>query len=559
MQKNIRVYLLVAISVVLFSACNKTNKQGMSIPKDAAVVLHIDGKLLSSKLPWEEIKQNPMFQQMYTDSTVPAFVKQALDNPDNSGIDIKTDMAFFAQKDSAGGIIAFTGAIKDAEKFKLFCLELTKGGSQTEKDGISFISKSPICVGWNKEKFVIINNAPQLDMKAYMNNQSRDLLSACKNIFDLKESNSLGDDEKFTALVKKSGDLHFWMNAEQLNKSGLSNPAMAMMNLNKLTEGAITTATINFENGKILIDVKSYAGKDLTELYKKYEGKNIDEDMIKRLPIKDVAGVFAMNFKPEGIKEFLKLLGVDGYANMGLAFVGFSLDDFLKANKGDLLIAFGDFKRTTDNAASIKDTLGAPITMPSFNTKPDVIFATSIGDKDAFNLLIKAGEKFGKNVPAEFPITYNSNGKYFAIGSSKENIDKYFANGSNNNYDFISKINGNPFGGYINFQYLMKTFESDAAKDSSAKVIYDASVKVWDNAYMKGGNYDDGGLTQSIEVNLMDKNANSLKQLNQYFGLLSKLKMEQDKKRHAIMIPDEEGGTIYPPLSSLGDSTKANK
>ncbi|MEI9958150.1 MAG: hypothetical protein WDM90_18005 [Ferruginibacter sp.] len=66
--------------------------------------------------------------------------------------------------------------------------------------------------------------------------------------------------------------------------------------------------------------------------------------MIKRLPIKDVAAIFSMSFKPAGIKEFLKLLGIEAYANMGLAFAGFSLDDFIKANKGDLLIAFGDFK-----------------------------------------------------------------------------------------------------------------------------------------------------------------------------------------------------------------------
>ncbi|MEI9958148.1 MAG: hypothetical protein WDM90_17995 [Ferruginibacter sp.] len=48
---------------------------------------------------------------------------------------------------------------------------------------------------------------------------------------------------------------------------------------------------------------------------------------------------------------------------------------------------------------------------------------------------------------------------------------------------------------------------------------------------MQGGNYEDGGLTQHIEINLMDKNTNSLKQLNQYLGLMAQLKLEKDKKR----------------------------
>ena len=48
--------------------------------------------------------------------------------------------------------------------------------------------------------------------------------------------------------------------------------------------------------------------------------------------------------------------------------------------------------------------------------------------------------------------------------------------------------------------------------------------------YMKGGTYEGGGITQTIEINLMDKGVNSLKQLNQYLGTLGQLKMERDKK-----------------------------
>jgi hypothetical protein len=324
-----------------------------------------------------------------------------------------------------GGLVAFTGTIKDAEKFKLFTLDLTKGGVESEQDGVNYISKAPICVGWNKEKFLYIVNTPELNMQAYArryNNtdtitndtpKSRDLGTTCKSLFNLSAGNSLGENEKFTELVKKTADIHFWMNAEELNKGNLALPGMAMMNINKLYEGNITTAAINFENGKILMDVKSYASKEITALYKKYGGKNIDEDMIKRLPSKDVAAVFAMSFKPEGIKEFLKVLGVDGYANMGLAFAGFSLDDFIKANKGDILVAITDLKKKPVIIDSVvTDTANGIL-------QPDVIFASSVADKESFNLLIKAGEKLGKNIPGNFPVTYKTDGKLFAIGSSK--------------------------------------------------------------------------------------------------------------------------------------------
>jgi hypothetical protein len=161
-------------------------------------------------------------------------------------------------------------------------------------------------------------------------------------------------------------------------------------------------------------------------------------------------------------------------------------------------------------------------------------------------------------VPANFPVTYNSNGKYFAISSSKENTDKYIANNSNNNFDFLSKISGNPFGGYINLQYILKAFESDATKDSTAKIIYDASLKIWDNVYMKGGNYEDGALTQTVEINLMDKNTNSLKQLNQYLGYVGQI-VEEKKKQRELLDLSSDVQTVYPPLSALGDSANSKK
>jgi len=537
MQTRFRIPLLTAVCILLLASCTKTNKQGRFIPKDAAIAVHLDGASLSSKLPWDEIKQNVLFQKMNSDTTIPAFVKKALDNPDNSGIDTKSDLAFFMQQDSLGGIVGITGTIKDAEKFKLFCIDVTEGGSQTDKDGISFISRSPMCVGWNKERFLFIINSTEFDQQRYMHQpdatpKSRDLLVACKNIFDVTESNSLGDNEKFTALVKKTGDLHFWMNSEELYKNGLNNPALAMLKLDNLYKGSFTAAAVNFENGKIVMDAKSYAGKEMTELYKKYGGKNIDEDMIKRIPSKDVAALFAMSFKPEGIKEFLKLLGVEGYANMGLAFVGFSMDDFIKANKGDVLFALTDFKKGKSDTMTVDENGSITMHHELFPVMPDILFATSIGDKESFNLLIKAGEKLGKNLPAGTtpPVSYKSDGKYFAISNSPENTENYIAGKATNNFDFLSKINGNPVGGYINIQFILKAFASNFERDSSAKVLYDASIKMWDNAYMKGGKYEDGGISQYAEVNLMDKNINSLKQLNLYLGLVSKLKMESDKK-----------------------------
>lgn len=546
---------LILLLAVFAVSCSKKNKEGKYIPKDAAVAVHINGAGLSAKLPWEEIKGTELFKEISTDSNITGFVKQVLENPENSGIDIKTDMVFFLKKDSLGGYAAFCGTVKDAEKFKSFNLSLAEKGVESEKDGIKFISKPEVCIGWNKEKFVYVTNVPDISPGKYIigngGNSSykegnRDITKTCKEVFDIKEDASLGKDEKFSELVKTTGDLHFWINSEELNKNGAAASGLKMLNIDmeKLYKGSVTTATVNFENGQILIDTKNYAGKEITELWKKYSGK-VDESMLKRIAAKDVAAVIALNFKPEGIKELVKLMGVEGYANMGLAFMGFTLDDFVKANKGDVVLAVSDFK------AALPDSVADGMVESSlFSSKPTVVFGTSVGDKDAFNKLIKAGEKLGKDVPSGTAgqVAYNNNGSYFAIGNSKDAVDK-FVSGGNNNFDFISKISGQSFGGYFNIGYILKSFANESSRDSSAKAVYDASVAFWDNVYLKGGDYNDGGTTSHIEVNLVDKSTNSLKQLNKYIstmGLIAKKEKEKERASSLLDAGEFKADTVVP-------------
>ena len=532
-------FMAAVMAVFLLASCSsKTNKEGRYIPKQAAVVMHINGESLNTKLPWDEIKSNALFQKMYADSTIPAFAKKVLDNPENSGINIKTDMVVFGQKDSIGGFIVFSGTIKDAEKFRLFNLEMTGGGSEAKDGDNSYVSKAPMCVGWNKEKFVYIVDAPQLNpsirSRHYMDTtftapQPRDMGAACRSIFALKEDNSLSNDERFSEMVKTKGDLHFWINSEEIQKGMSTGEALPMMKLDKLYEGNVTTATANFDNGKITIDAKSYAGKELKELYKKYSGSKFSEEMIKRLPMKDIAGVFAMNFKPEGINELLKLTGMDAMANIGLSFLGFTVDDFIRANKGDILIAVSDFKMTTDSIT--KYITGKEERRLDSSYTPDVLFSASIGDKSSFERLINAGKKLSGEKDMKVPVTYNMNEKYFAIGNSKEGVEKYIAGGSESKFDFLSNMGSGPIGGYINIQYILKAMQNEMhTEDSSDVEMYNASLKMWDNAYLKGGNYSDGGITQTFEINLMDKTTNSLKQLNQYFGKIGEIMEAKHKK-----------------------------
>ncbi len=550
MSSRLRTWLLPAFAVlVLLASCSKSNKQGKFVPKDAALVIHLNGESLSSKLPWDEVKKGTLFTTINADSSVPAFMKSILDNPENSGVDIKNDLVIFAQRDSLGGYMAFEGSVKDAVKFKQFNTDAAKEGILTEKDGISFITRKSAVAGWNKEKFVYVVDLPQMAEHhqfamaddTVIEATPRDLVASCRSIFDLNEKNSLGSDDKFTTLMNTKGDIHMWVNAEKLYKNSTGDfGGMSMLNLDKFYAGNIIVATGNFDNGKISFNYKCYLNKDLKDIFKKYSSGSINEDMIKQIPSKEVAAVFALRFKPEVIKELISLSGMEGLINIGMMAMGFSMDDIIKANKGDIMVAVTDIASKKDSLV-VKRKNGKDSTIILNRPEPDILFATAIGDKDAFSKLIKGMKRMseGRMSSGETP-PYNSNDKYFAIGNSKDKVDQYLAGGIKNNFDFLSHITGSPIGGYINLQFIMKAMQTNMTMDSSERIVYDASLKMWDNIYIKGGDYDDGALSYDVEANLLDKNTNSLKQLNQYLGTMAPFMKEKHDKFKAmdVKMPD---------------------
>lgn len=533
---KLKFSLLPAVAsaiIILVAGCSKkSNTQGRYIPSNAAIVVHVNAASVSAKLPWEEVKQNELFTTMYADSSFGNVIKSALDNPENTGIDIKKDVVFFMIKDSTGGYLAFEGFIKDAGKFKTYNTAALKNSIASEKNGVQFLVSNRTAVSWDKTKFIVVSDAPEIirlnDMEKILNKDSmpvqpvksvRDVAATALSLYTLSEGNSLAKNERFSELVNTKGDVHFWANAQALYEGNAGISQLSMVNLKKLYEGSFTLGTVLFDNGKIDVDVKSYAGKEMTGLWKNYSGSKINNDMVERVPSKEVAVLLALNFKPKGLKEFVKLMGLEGLINLGAAFLGFTVDDFVKANNGDILLTVSDIG---------KDSAG--------KTNANVLFSASIGDKPSFDKLVNAGKQMGKEGmgAAASSLYFNSNDTYFAIGNKKESVDQYTGKAGSSKFNFYDKISSSPIGGYVNLQYIFNAIRPQAGKDSLGLIALDASAKMWDNIIMSGGQFTKGGITQHIEINLADKTTGSLKQLNKYTGVMANVLQQRKKETNNI-------------------------
>jgi hypothetical protein len=216
-------FLLLLAFVLVLASCKNGNKSDLFIPKDAAVVFHISTSSLSSKLSWDEIKKTTWFQDAYNKQSTDSFAKQLMNDPEASGINVKSDFVFFMKKRGRGGFNVFEGSIKDAAAFEALVKKMSKQ-DKVEKDGdwnVVNTDERSVTM-WNSSKFVVINNMPLGDFnpmggQTEQTNFGTDSLRVFgKQVMSLSSDESLFDDERFASVMKESGDMHVWVNSGAL-------------------------------------------------------------------------------------------------------------------------------------------------------------------------------------------------------------------------------------------------------------------------------------------------------------------------------------------------------
>ena len=549
-----KYFFWFVIGALLFSSCGKKNSAGKMIPADALFVARVNVKSIESKLPLSDMKQSEWYKKAIADSSAPEWKKKILENPSASGVDLDEDLTFFVAKNSGQNYIVAEGKIKNQTDFEQFNKNFDPSQSTKKEGDVNLLSlKDKSIVGWDNNYFVYVMSAPENsynnfkwnDTTNLQSNNSVDNIAAlstfCTKLFALKTDSSLAGNDKFSALMKESGDIHAWQNNEALIKSAPNMGMLSMLKLDAFTKDNISTYTVDFENGKITVEQNQYVSNELSDILRKYMSSSVNMSMIKNIPSQDVVGLLASNFKPEGIKELIKLTGADGLVNTYAQQIGFNLDDVSKATNGDFLLAFSDLqmpKTSSGNNDSAADNLAPAFRNPDFN----YIFSLGIGDKTSLQKIIDALKKTGSEMGADSLVNkYVMNDKTFAFGSSTEFANKYLAGNSNNKYGFADKISGHPFGFFLDIHKIISAFATTQPDNANDKAMLDLSMKTWDNILSEGGDFKEGGFQFHTEINLVNKDTNSLKQLNNYFNEMYQLreseKNQNSSKLDSLLVP----------------------
>lgn len=517
-------------ALLLLASCKNENKSGLAIPKDAAVVFHIDPNSLSSKLSWEDIKKTEWFKDAYTENR-DSFAKKMMDNPEASGIDLKQDMAFFVQKRGKGGYTVFEGGVKDEKAFAAL-LQKAQSSAKQEKEGDWNVAKTNDGVTiWNDSKFAVINDAPMGNMNPMMDGGmnettrfSTDSLKMFVTQLMAGKEESLFEDDRFAGIMEEKADMHFWVNSSEIysDMAGM----MSMMKFGSLLQDNAMGGTINFEDGKITSRMKQFYGKELQKVMANWKFNDIDPAVLDRIPSQNVIGVFAMNMDPMGLKELIKAMGLDGMANMFLAKQNLTLDELMGATKGQFVMAMTDLQMKDTTLTFGTDDSGQVSSYKT--TQPDMtfLFAADVAKKPTFEKLLA----LAKEESPEAKFAYQLNNDWFVAGNKADAVNA-FAAGNTTKHAFTDKLKGSYCGFYLDVQRLLKT---NFTKEPMGQSMLSEAAAVWQDVVMTCGEYKDGVATAEITINMVDTKTNSLKQINQFIE-----KMNAAKKANKVAMEEK--------------------
>src|SRR5690242_9571855 len=124
-----RSFLILSFIALLFASCSnkKSGTSGLMVPKDAAMVIHINSASLSSKITWNEIKATNWFKKIQGEAKAEdTLAQKLLNDPSQSGIDTKKDFVMYMKKRGRGGYMVFEGYLTSQATYEQMLAEMNK-------------------------------------------------------------------------------------------------------------------------------------------------------------------------------------------------------------------------------------------------------------------------------------------------------------------------------------------------------------------------------------------------------------------------------------------------
>ena len=537
--------------LIFIASCKQSApEQTRFIPKDASLVLSINPKKLKDKLDDSKVSFDSIMRSAFSEDTSLIITG---DDIANSGVDVTKDIFLFVNQSGsimngssvATGVVA---ALRKADDFETFLKKKMPSATFNKEKEYSYAAlKNGFVAGWNDD-VVVINNVSGYNMQTGEKTGTPDAArQQLTTLFTQKEEASLASLKQFKDANDGKADVFFWSNS---NGSLSTIPMLGMSKASDLFKDMYSSGAINFENGEVDMEMKTYPNDMLKDTLKKYAGPKVDMDLLNKYP--GVANGFAVfSFDPKIIVSILNFAGVTQTANQFLQNQGYTLEDLTKAFKGDFAVIFSNV------GMDQKTVEGQTYSVPAAH----LIVDAAIGDKATYDKIVaqlaKRGlmvEKNGQYQPSfldEEPTGFSmySDAKNIVFSSDPSLLKQYVAGSGKITLpsDVASKTKGSAVAFYVDIASILNAIPQDSSVNKEA---INGAKQTFKDVTATSENYSGGVIKGHAELHTVNEKENSLATLTRYFGSLAET---MKTMRNATGIDDSN---LAPPMSAMPDSTE---
>ncbi|MCA6473848.1 MAG: DUF4836 family protein [Chitinophagaceae bacterium] len=575
-MKKSSAFWLIPVWLLFMTACsNKSLKEAAYIPKDAALVAVLDVKEMKAKL-----KKN----RLNIDSIINSLINRNYASPKiiitDSAIITETITVQHAADLNIDKMILFVQSKTLADNSTTFSINILtnkNSGEDAVSDSISksimkdfkveeeksfstaYSPKMKFRMSWNDDitlaTYFFHEVKPVYDtlemtfkMPAEPNIESESKAEVAA-FFNQSLDQSLASVEQFTDMFSEKADGYLFTSSNS-SVEALKKTPFNLPKLEELLKDNYTAATLHFEQGKMRIQSTNYFNPTLSSLLRQYAGPVVNWSLVNDYPEGEINMLALASFQPALIGGILQHLELKSFADNFLNKSGLTLDEALKAIKGEIAVVASDLSVQEPDPMKRKDELTLQRGLP----RGKLLVRLPVGEKASYLKLMETGVKNGWLVKKG--TTYRSAPEFSALGSfliaDDQNI--YIASDSSvySNYlaaagkknKFLNSASFQSYNAastlfYINIASTIKglTKADDSYTFHQASSIIASTVK---EMTISSDNFDGKSVHNNLELTMQDAKTNSLVSLTKMMsGLEKEFNWLTTDDRIPIVIPED--------------------
>jgi len=551
--------LLLATIILTQSIClyAQQNPLHAYLPADAKAIINFNLPSLASKMKWQEVQQLSFFEEALKDA--PLHLQEILKDPASTGINFQSDLFIVLlpdPKNKTKSTPVLYGQLTDSAKFAATVQKISPKQKINTVGKLKIMADNKNVFAWTSGLFVIpiskdknLSHPLSESGKNVRNTkaaatQTSQLIKQCQLLLT-PAANPVTNDSRFIDLTKEDGDMRLWLNRNMEKPKGKANKkddVLKMMNWGIMQQGNYMAGVLRFENGKAVMQMKSYMNKTMDSLYRLYPATNLNSALLKKFPAGQPIALISFSMSPEMLGAMLKASGAEKIMDSLAKKSSIRPLEVAEGLNGDLTLAVIRAYEYDE-----KDTVTAAL------NGLQIFMAASVKNKSKVEPLLKLLQKpkevkrdsEGNEIKPSGPFAGLKpalllNDSFFVVSISSFAAERFLNTVADNDVYTLA----NPYSNHaslfsldlkaiINFAMQMSK-KKNKSEDQEASKMFEA----FDRIVFYGGKYENGAALSTGELQFSNKEENSLKQFIKMIEMAVNMGMKNKKSKSSYNTED---------------------